>query len=347
MIRLYCQYSFGGFKTLYIEGIENESLNPDSEVTLDNSHGFPEDANKFFMFGRCKMAYLKLTTGELVLVVREIPSNDVDSAGRAISCSIQFIGQEEDRETLDNLAIVIANDIAGFEKFVADLFYVRQGLHIEGNRIRTFINKWSNKITFEGEMHPTLLSINKKKKGVFMFVPLSEKFGRDKDVTNRVCEELKLKKEYLRGSIIEMKELIRIQKNLSINSLYNDINAENVQEEHKDNIKVNYESRKENSDESVSEKSLNNADMDSSANKHIVELENEIKNLNTQIKEMLLQRHDETASDSSKTQSTSNKKNDENKKTIKRLGLYKKLTYIFGISTVILLILLIIALCTR
>ncbi len=216
MIKIYSQYSYGGYKTLYIEGVEKETLGADSEVTSVNQHGFPQEAHVFYQFGGCKIAYLRLSSGELALVVREIPSNDVDGAGRAISCAVQFIGEDEDRQTLDNLAMVIANDVAAFGSFFADLFYVRQGLHIDGKKLRDYIDGWSQKTSVDGTPHPTLLSIGKKQRGVFLFVPLSEKFNKDKDVTNRVCEDLKLKKDELKGAVISLTEFAALQKTLKI-----------------------------------------------------------------------------------------------------------------------------------
>ena len=216
MIRTYCQYSYGGFKTFYIEGLTDEHLNPDKEVTLDNPHDFPESAHVFFQYGGSKIVYRKLPDGHLCLAVREIPSNDTDGAGRHINCGVQFIGHEEDRQTLDNIALVIANDITEFSSFFANLFYDIKGLHIEGTKLREFIDQWSKGVKIEGEMFSPLSAIEKKTDGVFLFVPLSDNFDRDKDVTANVCKELRLKKDELKGSVIRFSELMRRQKLLAI-----------------------------------------------------------------------------------------------------------------------------------
>ena len=46
MIKVYCQYSYGGFKTFYIEGLENEPM--EKEVIDDTVYDFPEDAYCYF-----------------------------------------------------------------------------------------------------------------------------------------------------------------------------------------------------------------------------------------------------------------------------------------------------------
>lgn len=333
MIKIFSQYSYGGFKTLYIEGVEREQLGPKSEVTFDNNHGFPQDAHRFFQFGGCKMIYLKLSSGELALVVREIPSNDVDGAGRAISCAVQFIGQEEDRQTLDNMALVIANDVVGFGLFFADLFYVRQGLHIEGEKIRKFIDEWSAKTIVDGEFHPSLLSISRKQQGVFLFVPLSEKFGIDRDVTNRVSEELKLKKDELKGSVITMKELNQIQSNLKIVSQVTKIDTEIVkpvsQEESNDNIKVQ--------GEIVQEETVITPVEDN----QVTELENEIQNLKKILGEKENSNKQQT-NDFSKNylelQSLLKMKDEEYKHLSNKLGFYKKMVYVLAAIIVVLIV---------
>lgn len=231
MIQTYCQYSYGGFKTFYIEGLKNEHLNSVKEVTLDNTYDFPQDAHVYFQYGGSKIVYRQLPDGHLCLAVREIPSNDTDGAGQHINCAVQFIGQEEDRHTLDNLALIIANDITSFSTFFADLFYDIKGLHIEGDKLHEFIDMWSNGKRIEGEMHPVLSAIEKKSDGVYLFVPLSDNFNRDKVVTTNVCKELRLNKDELRGSVIRFSELMRFQKFLTIEPQSSDTPIEEIEEE--------------------------------------------------------------------------------------------------------------------
>lgn len=216
MIKTFCQYSYGGFKTFFIKGVNNEELNYQSEVTLENSHDFPNDAHVFFQFGGSKIVYRRLNNNFITLVVRDIPCNMTDGIGRPISCAIQFIGEQEDRATLDNLTLIISNDIAGFSKFFADLFYVRQGLRIEGNKLREFINKWNIPINYEGRTHHILQSIPQLKGNVFLFVPLSPNFGRDSYVTRTVCNELNLKYGELNNVVLPLSQLMELQNRLKI-----------------------------------------------------------------------------------------------------------------------------------
>lgn len=212
MINIYCQYSYGGYKTFHIKGIEMESLGDESEIRIESPHDFPETAHVFFQFGGSKIVYRKLDDGKLTLVVREIPSDDVDSSGRPISCAVQFIGDEDDRQTMDNLAMFIVNDVISFGQCFANLFYVRQGLHIEGDKLRTHIVNWSRNVVPNEDIHPVLRNLGEKKNGVFLFVPLSEKFGKDRDVTTRVCEELRMNRGEWEGAVIRLSELLNMQK---------------------------------------------------------------------------------------------------------------------------------------
>lgn len=61
MVRIYCQYSYGGFKNFPIEGKKDELL--DKEVSNNNAYDFPNDANIFFSYGGIKMVYRQLENG--------------------------------------------------------------------------------------------------------------------------------------------------------------------------------------------------------------------------------------------------------------------------------------------
>lgn len=189
MIRIYLQYSYGGFKTLYVEGTEKELLN--REVTNDNDYGFPTDAHCNFQYGGSKMLYRYLSNGELDLVVREIPSIHADGDGRSIPCAVQFIGGSEDRNTLDHMATDIANNINEFHEFFKMLFRVRSGLRIDGDKLREWIDR--HKVPFVCDSPAIQIkNISAVKSGVILFVPLSKNFGIDATVTNNVTKELRL-----------------------------------------------------------------------------------------------------------------------------------------------------------
>lgn len=211
MIKVYCQYSYGGFKTFYIEGSENESL--EKEVINDTVYDFPEDAYCYFQYGGAKMVYRQLKDGRYDLVVREIPTLYPDGDGRKIPCAVQFIGNAEDKQTLDHLAQDIAQDTLSFENFFAYLFRIRKGLRIDGKKLYEFIEKHS----IEGDNIteiPQLQNVSSIKNGVMLFVPLSEKFGVDKFVTENVCNELGLNYKELKHAncVIRNSELIKLQK---------------------------------------------------------------------------------------------------------------------------------------
>lgn len=211
MIKVYCQYSYGGFKTFYIEGSENESL--EKEVINDTVYDFPDDAYCYFQYGGAKIVYRQLKDGRYDLVVREIPTLYPDGDGRKIPCAVQFIGNAEDKQTLDHLAQDIAQDTLSFENFFAYLFRIRKGLRIDGKKLYEFIEKHS----IEGDNIteiPQLQNVSSIKNGVMLFVPLSEKFGVDKFVTENVCNELGLNYKELKHAncVIRNSELIKLQK---------------------------------------------------------------------------------------------------------------------------------------
>ncbi len=189
MIRIYIQYSYGGFKTLFAEGHANELL--DKEVTSDNAYDFPDDAHCHFQYSGCKMAYRELSNGEFDLIVREIPSIHKDGDGRSIPCAVQFIGGPSDRHTLDYMAADIANDINSFHDFFSELFWVRNGLVLDGDKLRTWIESHNTRIVCDGPVKQ-INNIATIKSGMILFVALSDKFGNDTIATQNVTEELRL-----------------------------------------------------------------------------------------------------------------------------------------------------------
>lgn len=213
MVRIYCQYSYGGFKNFPIEGKKDELL--DKEVSNNDTYGFPTDANIFFSYGGIKMVYRQLENGEYTLVIKEIPSAHTDSDGRPIICAVQFIGDEKERPTLDNMAISIANDINSFEAFFKDLFFEREGLRLEGDKLRAYINSFNADYVFSGSSK--LLNIPKSNVRVFLLVALSSNFG-DKVVTEKVLNELNLRQDTKRGETVIMtyQQLLNQQGDLII-----------------------------------------------------------------------------------------------------------------------------------
>lgn len=213
MVRIYCQYSYGGFKNFPIEGKKDELL--DKEVSNNDTYDFPTDANIFFSYGGIKMVYRQLENGEYTLVIKEIPSAHTDSDGRPIICAVQFIGGEKERPTLDNMAISIANDINSFEAFFKDLFFEQEGLRLEGDKLRAYINSFNADYVFSGSSK--LLNIPKSNVRVFLLVALSSNFG-DKVVTEKVLNELNLRQDTKRGETVIMtyQQLLNQQGDLII-----------------------------------------------------------------------------------------------------------------------------------
>lgn len=123
--------------------------------------------------------------------MREIPSIHKDGDGRSIPCAVQFIGEAEDRQTIDHIATDIVNDINKFHEFFSMLFRIKEGLRIDGDKLRTWINEHNVPFICETTV-PEIKNIVNIKSGVILFVPLSNNFGIDDFVTKNVTSELNL-----------------------------------------------------------------------------------------------------------------------------------------------------------
>jgi hypothetical protein len=208
MIRYYCQYSYGGFKTFHINGEAHEELT--QVVTAENSYGFPPLADLYFNQGGAKILYRFLDSQTLSLVVKEIPGHGLDTDNRPISCAVQFIGDAEDRGVMDRLTIHIANNLEKFEKAFADMFDLRGGLHFEGDQLVDIVRACGPECNYEGDSR--LLHIREQKGTVLLFVPFSDNFGRDEKVTAKTLAELQLPNEAREeDKVIRLSELMTMQ----------------------------------------------------------------------------------------------------------------------------------------
>lgn len=208
MIRFYCQYSYGGFKTFRIKGESHEQLT--QIVTAENNYGFPSLADLYFNQGGAKILYRYLDSQTLSLVVKEIPGHGLDTDNRPISCAVQFIGDAEDRGVMDRLTIHIANNLEKFEKAFADMFDLRGGLHFEGDQLVDIVKASEPECDYEGDSK--LLGVREQKGTVLLFVPFSDNFGRDEKVTAKTLSELQLPNEAREeDKVIRLSELMKMQ----------------------------------------------------------------------------------------------------------------------------------------
>lgn len=208
MIRYYCQYSYGGFKTYCIKGEQHEALI--QEVTADQKYEFPDLADLYFNHGGAKLLYRYLDDNTLALIVREIPGPGRDTDNRQINCAIQFIGDASDREQLDRLTIKIANNLKKFEADFADMFDMRGGLFFEGEKLDAIVKECETECLYEGESR--LLQVKDRKGIILLFVPFSANFGTNQKVTEKVLSELHLPEEATEADrLISLFELQKIQ----------------------------------------------------------------------------------------------------------------------------------------
>ena len=213
MIRYYCQYSYGGFKTFRIKGEQHEALT--QEVTAEEKFEFPDLADLYFNHGGAKLLYRYFDDNTIALIVREIPGPGRDTDNRQINCAIQFIGDASDRVVLDRLCIKIANDISRFESDFADMFDMRGGLFFEGDKLASLVAECQVECSYEGDSK--LLQVRGRKGTIILFVPFSDRFGYDEKTTEKVISELKLSVEATEPDrLLSIRELKKIQNFIQV-----------------------------------------------------------------------------------------------------------------------------------
>lgn len=244
MIRYYCQYSYGGFKTFRIKGEAHEALT--QEVKAENSYDFPKLADLYFNQGGAKVLYRYLDNNTITLIIREIPGPGLDTDNRQINCAVQFIGDASDRKQLDRLAIKLINNLHKFETDFSDMFDMRGGLFFEGDKLDAIVKACETQCQYEGESR--LLKIQNRQGKVLLFVPFSANFGLDPKVTDKLLSELQLPVEATEPErLMSLLELKRIQNFIEVKPIEKNNNAKTNQEEEKLNdfetLKIKYEAR--------------------------------------------------------------------------------------------------------
>lgn len=244
MIRYYCQYSYGGFKTFRIKGEAHEALT--QEVKAENSYDFPKLADLYFNQGGAKVLYRYLDNNTITLIIREIPGPGLDTDNRQINCAVQFIGDASDRKQLDRLAIKLINNLHKFETDFSDMFDMRGGLFFEGDKLDAIVKACETQCQYEGESR--LLKIQNRQGKVLLFVPFSANFGLDTKVTDKLLSELQLPVEATEPErLMSLLELKRIQNFIEVKPIEKNNNAKTNQEEEKLNdfetLKIKYEAR--------------------------------------------------------------------------------------------------------
>lgn len=234
MISLFCQYSYGGFKTFRINGETHEELT--QEVTAENTYGFPKLADLYFNQGGAKVLYRYLDSDTISLIIREIPGPGLDTDNRQINCAVQFIGDASDRKQLDRLAIRLLNNLKKFEAEFADMFDMRGGLFFDGDRLLDIVKECEFECRYEGES--SLLQIQDREGIVLLFVPFSLNFAVNPRVTEKILSELQLPEEASRESrFMSLTELQRIQNFIEIkcnNKMTNKIKRETLEDVRKE-----------------------------------------------------------------------------------------------------------------
>jgi hypothetical protein len=138
MLNVYCQYSFAGYKifNLTAEGVR--------EVTASNRFGIPQSAIKFLSHYGLKLAFTINPERQLMLMVNDIPCNELDDMGRKKGMSILFVATDDiHMRELAKLAASIVGDFSTFEKFIASLFTIEETLKFDYEKLRAFMDEVS------------------------------------------------------------------------------------------------------------------------------------------------------------------------------------------------------------
>ncbi len=189
MIRFYCQYSFGGFRTFRIYGQENESL-ADQEVDKDNMLDFPQQCNLYFNYGGAKLLFRTLADGSYVIALRDIPGIEKDTDGRPINCALQIVGDPEDLPPMRNIVLAIINDVEKFQSGFTEGFSFRNGLYYDGRILADFVKNLEG-VTLSAP-DTELANLAFRKGPVYLFVPTSPLFKTDSKLASKVIAELQL-----------------------------------------------------------------------------------------------------------------------------------------------------------
>ena len=189
MIRFYCQYSFGGFRTFRIDGKPNENL-VEQEVTEKDMLDFPKMGDLYFNYGGAKLLYRMLDNGELAIVLKEIPGIEKDTDGRLINCALEIIASPDDKELMDNITLAIVSNLTSFQKEFVDEFSLRGGLHYNGEFLVNFVD------SFRGKTPETsseiLANLSSRQGPVYLLIPSSPLFMTDSHLQAKVIRDLHL-----------------------------------------------------------------------------------------------------------------------------------------------------------
>ncbi len=189
MIRFYCQYSFGGFRTFRIYGQENEPL-ADQEVDKYNMLDFPQQCNLYFNYGGAKLLFRTLADGSYVIALRDIPGIEKDTDGRPINCALQIVGDSEDLPAMRNIVLAIINDVEKFQSGFTEGFSFRNGLHYDGRILADFVKNLEG-VTLNAP-DTELANLAFRNGPVYLFVPTSPLFRTDSKLASKVIAELQL-----------------------------------------------------------------------------------------------------------------------------------------------------------
>lgn len=138
-MRYYCQFHFGGFRTYQIDGQEHEFL--EKVISSESRYDMPLDTEADMNNNSLKLVYRQTNDGILSLTIRCIPSIKTDTSGTPIHSALMIVGGIEEKERFESVLRYYMCNRDDFDTFFRDLFSLRGGLQIEGEKLKNYINE--------------------------------------------------------------------------------------------------------------------------------------------------------------------------------------------------------------
>lgn len=211
MIKVFCQYSIGGFGVYEVD--EKTQGKFSHAITNDNMRGYPREAIRFFSISGYKLAYYEVNQ-LLIITLKNIPGLGKNSDGSPIPYSIQFVGDlSSDKSSMDRLCMWIASDIIRAQDSFHSILTKEDGIGIDTGMLDNILKEAETKSCQYNELIEKIPRVRSKLKllvtysftkgengNEFVARPLTDalhlSYESDKDAICITVKELSLKGRY-------------------------------------------------------------------------------------------------------------------------------------------------------
>lgn len=209
MIKVFCQYSIGGFGVYEVD--EKTQGKFSHAITNDNMRGYPREAIKFFSISGYKLAYYEVNRLRII-TIKNILGLGKNSDGSPIPYSIQFVGDlPSDKSSMDRLCVWMASDINRAQDSLHNILTNENGIGVNISKLNQVINDALNSPIPHDELMEKIHSVKSKLKLLITYGfttgengndyiarPLADalqlSYEKDKDAVCMTVKELSLKK---------------------------------------------------------------------------------------------------------------------------------------------------------